>query len=338
MPLDVACNHIRHPKNFSIMKKIILSIVFSVFTMFTFGQAKFKPDEKYLKHSSRAYKYFEDKKYLQSALSYDTLFKSFKGQGLRSDKYNAACSWALAENTSKAFSYLNKAIIIDKWANLSHILTDTDLNALHSDKRWQTLINKVKSNKEADEAKLNKPLVALLDTIYREDQNDRMNYEPVLKQYGWKSPQMDSLWKRINYFDSVNLIRVKNIIDTHGWLGPDVIGQQGASTIFLVIQHADSLTQVQYVPKMREAVKEGKAQSQNLALLEDRILMNQGKPQIYGSQVRLNEKTGKNEFFPIGDEPNVNKRRASVGLQPLEDYAKLFHFEYVLPQKVKDDN
>ena len=319
------------------MKKIILSIAFSVLTMCTFGQAKFKPDEKYLNHSSRAYKYYEDKKYLQSALSYDTLFKSFKGQGLRSDKYNAACSWALAENTSKAFSYLNKAIIIDKWANLSHILTDTDLNALHSDKRWQTLIDKVKSNKEAEEAKLNKPLVALLDTIYREDQNDRKNYEPILKQYGWKSPQMDSLWKRINYFDSVNLIRIKNIIDTHGWLGPDEVGQQGASTIFLVIQHADSLTQVQYVPKMREAVKKGKAQSQNLALLEDRILMNQGKPQIYGSQVRLNEKTGKNEFFPILDEPNVNKRRASVGLQPLEDYAKLFHFEYVLPQKLKDD-
>lgn len=37
------------------------------------------------------------------------------------------------------------------------------------------------------------------------------------------------------------------------------------------------------------------------------------------------------------DEPNVNKRRASVGLQPLEDYAKLFGIEYVLPQKLKDD-
>lgn len=320
------------------MKNIILSIVFFVLTISTFGQVKFKTDEKYLKHASRAFKYYNNKKYLQSALSYDTLFKNFKGQGLRSDKYNAACSWALAENASKAFSYLNKAINIDKWADLSHILTDTDLKSLHSDKRWQTLIEKVKSNKETEEAKLNKPLVALLDTIYKEDQNDRKNYNPILKQYGWKSPQMDSLWKRINYFDSVNLIKVKNIIDNYGWLGADEVGQQGASTIFLVIQHSDSLTQLQYVPKMREAVKNGKAQSQNLALLEDRILMNQGKPQIYGSQVRLNEKTGKNEFFPIIDEQNVNKRRASVGLQPLEDYAKFFQFEYVLPQKAESDN
>jgi hypothetical protein len=281
------------------MKRIFFYLTLSLLTVFTFGQAKYTPDEEYLKHSSRAYKYYEDKKYRQSGLSYDTLFKDFKGKGLPSDKYNAACSWALAENTAKAFSYLNNAIIVDKWSNLSHILADTDLNNLHSDTRWQYLIDKVRSNKEAEEANLNKPLVALLDTIYREDQIDRKNYEPILKQYGWKSPQMDSLWKRINYFDSINLIRIKNIIDTYGWLGPDEVGQQGASTIFLVIQHADSLTQIQYVPKMREAVKKGKAQSQNLALLEDRILTNQGKPQIYGSQVRLNEKRGKMNFSQL---------------------------------------
>lgn len=73
---------------------------------------------------------------------------------------------------------------------------------------------------------------------------------------------------------------------------------------------------------MREAVKNGKARPYNLALLEDRILITQGKKQIYGSQVRQNETTGKNEFFPIDDEINVNKRRASVGLDSIEEYAK----------------
>jgi len=173
--------------------------------------------------------------------------------------------------------------------------------------------------------------------VYKEDQYDRKNYEPILKQYGWNSPQMDSLWRRINHFDSVNLIRVKKIIDTYGWLGPDEVGQNGANTIFLVIQHSDSLTQIKYVPKLRDAVKNGKAQAQNLALLEDRILINKGLPQIYGSQVRFNENTKRNEFFPIVDEENVNQRRASVGLQPLEDYAQLFHFEYSPPVKAKEE-
>ena len=81
---------------------------------------------------------------------------------------------------------------------------------------------------------------------------------------------------------------------------------------------------------MREAVGKGKAKTQDLALLEDRILTTQGKEQIYGSQLRRNEQ-GKYEFFPIMDEVNVNKRRASVGLGPLEEYAKYFGVDYVLP-------
>ncbi|MEO6540026.1 MAG: DUF6624 domain-containing protein, partial [Ferruginibacter sp.] len=60
----------------------------------------------------------------------------------------------------------------------------------------------------------------------------------------------------------------------------------------------------------------------------------QGKEQIYGSQVKMND-AGKYEFFPIKDERNVNKRRASVGLQPLEEYAKYFDIEYVLPKSKK---
>lgn len=35
---------------------------------------------------------------------------------------------------------------------------------------------------------------------------------------------MDSLWRKIDYHDSVNLEKVKHIIDTYGWLGADEIG------------------------------------------------------------------------------------------------------------------
>jgi hypothetical protein len=162
-----------------------------------------------------------------------------------------------------------------------------------------------------------------------------LRIDTVQKQFGEQSKQMDSLWKKIIYQDSVNLLRVKNIINTYGWLGPEEVGEQGATTLFLVIQHADSLTQVTYLPQMREAVNRGKAQPQDLALLEDRVLTTQGKKQIYGSQVRTNEATGKNEFFPIEDEANVNKRRAAVGLEPLEEYAKYFGIDYVSPKQIR---
>ncbi|MDT3404368.1 hypothetical protein [Mucilaginibacter terrae] len=43
------------------------------------------------------------------------------------------------------------------------------------------------------------------------------------------------------------------------------------------------------------------------------------------------DKNGKATIDPIEDEPNVNKRRAAVGLQPLEDYVKQWGIEYHLP-------
>jgi hypothetical protein len=177
----------------------------------------------------------------------------------------------------------------------------------------------------------NKELSVVLDTIYQADQTDRIKINDLQKQYGWQSEQVQSLLKKMLIQDSINLTKVKKIIDEYGWVGPDEVGKQGAQTIFLVIQHADSLTQITYLPLMREAVKKGKAKPAALALLEDRILTNQGKEQIYGSQVKTND-AGKNEFYPIMDEANVNKRRASVGLQPLEEYAKYFDIIYVLPK------
>ena len=137
---------------------------------------------------------------------------------------------------------------------------------------------------------------------------------------------MNRLIATMNEKDSINLIKVKAILDQYGWLGSDIVGGQGNQTIFLVIQHADLRTQEKYLPMMQEAVRHGKAKGSHLALLIDRVEMYNGRPQIYGSQ--LNGENGKYKFYPILDEANVNKRRAEVGLEPLEEYAKQFNIEY----------
>jgi len=169
----------------------------------------------------------------------------------------------------------------------------------------------------------NSKIAATLDSVLIADQHGREAVNTVQQRYGIQSKQYDSLWKSILYYDSINLAKVKPIIDTYGWPGKEVVGQEGSRALFLVIQHADLATQEKYLPVLREAVKNGKARPSDLALLEDRVLTRNGKPQIYGSQVRQNYQTGKNEFFPIEDIPNVNKRRASAGLSSLEEYAKL---------------
>lgn len=175
---------------------------------------------------------------------------------------------------------------------------------------------------------LNLPLVAKLDSILINDQQDRVKVNQVEQTYGTRSKQWDSLWKKINYQDSINQIAVTKIIDTYGWPGPDIVGYEGCQTVFLVVQHAPLAMQEKYLPVMREAVKNGKAKAFDLAMLEDRVRMGNDKPQIYGSQLHMNQTTGKYEFWPIEDEANVNKRRAAVGLPPLEEYAKIMRISY----------
>jgi hypothetical protein len=180
---------------------------------------------------------------------------------------------------------------------------------------------------------LHKNLTGQLESIYSEDQKYREIISSVEAKYGMESKEMKDLWKTINKKDSANLIEIKRILDTHGWLGEDVVGERGNSTLFLVIQHSDQKTQEKYLPMMRDAVKNGKARGSQLALLEDRVALGQGKKQIYGSQIHRTLSSGAYFIAPIEDESNVNKRRASVGLEPLEEYAKRWNIDYKLPSK-----
>lgn len=135
-----------------------------------------------------------------------------------------------------------------------------------------------------------------------------------------------------DYIDSCNLVQVESLIAKYGWLGKSFVGSKGNQAVFIVIQHADLATQEKYLPVMQKSVDEGESSASDFAMLQDRVLMRQGKKQIYGSQVVFS-KTGEQVFYPIEDEKNVNARRAKVGLQPIEEYAKYFGIDYKLPTK-----
>lgn len=174
----------------------------------------------------------------------------------------------------------------------------------------------------------NAPLAARLDSIYEEDQKYRKMLSDVEAKWGMNSKEMYEHWEKINRVDSLNVIEVSKILDEHGWLGAETVGNKGNNALFLVIQHANLDVQEKYLPMMRDAVKAGRAEGSSLALLEDRVAMRQGRKQIYGSQITRDE-NGVYQIAPIEDEANVNKRRAAVGLQPLEDYVKRVGITYI---------
>ncbi len=286
--------------------------------------------ERYYYFTARANRSYLEKSFQASALSYDSAFQSADGKGRPEDLYNAACCWALAGDPGKAFLYLDMAARKGKWSALDNTLKDKDLTSLHSDKRWDDIISRIRLNSLEKGNRIEKPLEDTLNKVYSDDQDSRLKIDSIEKRFGFQSPQMDSLWKVIGEKDSVNLEIVTGILKRKGWQGPDEVGGRASMAVFLVIQHSDSLTQVTWLPAMRAAVQQGKARAEDLALLEDRVLTEQGKGQLYGSQVKQ-DSTGKAVFFPIQDEPNVNRRRAAVGLGSLEDYARYFGIDYHLP-------
>lgn len=272
---------------------------------------------------------YQTKEYHKSGIEYSKAFESLGWKGELSDRYNAACSWAQAGYPDSSFYQLNKILILWDFTDYSQLEKDTDFVSLYKDERWKELIQKIKANKDKEEQYYNKPLIAELEIIFNDDQHYRSMINNFHQSFGFDSPEMHELWKTINSTDSFNLKKITAIIDKHGWLGKEIIGEKGNATLFLVIQHADLKTQEKYLPIMKNAVEEKKANASDLALLTDRIEMGNNRPQIYGSQLQSINET--NVLYPILDEKNVNNRRANVGLPPLEEYLKYWGINYVLP-------
>jgi hypothetical protein len=174
--------------------------------------------------------------------------------------------------------------------------------------------------KEKANDKLDKHLSAILDTIYQDDQMYRQKSREIEEKYGWDSEERRKHGRIIKQKDSINLIKVRKILDERGWLGSDIIGVQGNRTLYLVIQHSDPETREKYLPMMREAVKNGNAHPHNLAYLEDRTALGKGEKQIYGSQVIYYYETKEYFVQPLLDTENVDKRRTEVGLGTMQDY------------------
>jgi hypothetical protein len=279
------------------------------------------------------------KDYTASAAAYRSAFATAPGIAL--NYYNAACSAALAGDTSTALAWLDSAVV-KGWRNLNHLETDTDLSSLHVTAGWAAVTRKLRSIVEEIEKNYDKPLQKELITIYEDDQGIRREFLAVVEKEGWKSPAADSLGKIMSARDSVNLVRIKAILDEKGWVGPGKVGGQANAALFLVIQHADLATQQKYLPMMREAAARGDAQRSNLALLEDRVALGEGRKQTYGSQIGTDDSTGKNYVLPLENPDSVDARRAEMGLGPLAEYVNRWGIvwdpaEYKIEQSFRDE-
>lgn len=279
---------------------------------------------------------FNIKDYSNSAIAFTNAFSAFEWKAFMGDRYKAACAWALAGNPDSAFYQLYYIADKQNYSYYTAISIDKSFTSLYSDIRWSPLITKVKSNKDKLEINLNHDLVAQLDTIYIDDQKFRNQLNDIEEKYGHLSKEANDLWKVIKVNDSINQIKVGIILDKYGWLGADVIGGQGSTTLFLVVQHSNLAFQKSYLPMLREAVRNGKARSSNLAMLEDRVAIGEGRKQIYGTQIQWDSITQLFYVSPLEDPINVDKRRAEIKLPPMAVYLKQWKLNWDAEQYIKD--
>ena len=135
-------------------------------------------------------------------------------------------------------------------------------------------------------------------------------------------------WKKQNFIDSINLIRISKIMDSIGYPGKSLVGDTAYLAAFYVIQHSDLKSQEYYLPIIRKAADLNEIEWKYLAMMIDRIKVGKNEKQIYGTQLHgiIDPNTGsitdKAEFYPIEDERNVNIMRQKVGLSTIEAYAK----------------
>ncbi|HET8855604.1 MAG TPA: DUF6624 domain-containing protein [Salinimicrobium sp.] len=302
-----------------ISKKLFRKLGFLLAGMLIINACQERNPEDYAELISRARDLYQMGDYSHSGQTYSRAFAVSAGADNIMYHYDAARSWALARHKDSAFNQLYKVTRIGTFKDIARISTDNAFNYLYTDERWMEILTRVSNNKQKAEAHLQR-IMAVLDTVYKEDQVYRRQIGKIQEKFGRNSKELKENWELIGKKDSINLVKVKKILNEYGWLGQDKIGRRGNSALFLVFQHADLETQEKFLPMLREAVANGNAPAQDLALLVDRVALKQGKKQVYGSQIEFDKKTGSYFVSPLLDPDNVNKRRAEVGLGPIEDY------------------
>jgi hypothetical protein len=127
--------------------------------------------------------------------------------------------------------------------------------------------------------------------------------------------------------DARHTSRMRAIVARHGWPGRSLVGDDGAHAAWLLVQHADTAFMAQCLPLMKRSVAAGEAFGKDYVYLLDRVLMQQGKPQIYGTQF-TSAPDGQLVLYPIEDAEHVDERRRAVGLPSMAEQERVIREVY----------
>lgn len=131
----------------------------------------------------------------------------------------------------------------------------------------------------------------------------------------------------IQKVDARHTSRMRAIVEKYGWPGRSLVGDDGSHAAWVLVQHADIDFMAQCLSLMERAVAGGQAFAKDYVYLLDRVRMQQGKPQIYGTQFTI-AADGQLLLHPIENAEAVDERRKAVGLPPMAEQEKVMRELY----------
>ena len=122
---------------------------------------------------------------------------------------------------------------------------------------------------------------------------------------------------RLEELHRTHASRLRQIIAVFGWPGIILVGERGAQAAWRIALH--SISEPAFMRQCRDlmdiASHNGDVPRWQFAIIDDRIRVYEGRPQRYGTQLRI----GANglEPHPLENEARVSSMRAQAGLPPL---------------------
>lgn len=175
-----------------------------------------------------------------------------------------------------------------------------------------------------------------IDLMIEHDQSVAKRHIDLMNQnIKSDAPEMKNLmdeWKTVGDADKILL---KTLFKENGFLGYSEVGEQSSHNFLQMVQRmdSDSIFQQEVLVVMKKQIEKINASPIEFAYLTDRVNLNQGKPQVYGTQLKINAKGTSYEPKMVIDPESINKRRAEIGLGTIEEAILIMNRHFVTSLK-----
>lgn len=169
--------------------------------------------------------------------------------------------------------------------------------------------------------------IAIMTNLFNKH---RSKTSQIYVEHGYDSEKMIENERRIAETDLKNRKIAKAIYKEHGYPTISMVGAEKAHEFWVVVQNCnfDTDFQLAVLKDMDRLILEDEADRRDYAYLSDRVRINLGMKQVYGTQLRYNEATKSYEPFELNNPTELEERRKEMNLEKMEVYVQTMNDNY----------